>query len=63
MLYRQRNNLGRIGIDLPAVLRVRDDVDNLVLADTGPILAHVIVITVLISIVGSAVVIAAILKH
>jgi hypothetical protein len=62
-LYRQRNNLGRIGIDLPAVLRVRDDVDNLVLADTGPILAHVIVITVLISIVGSAVVIAAILKH
>jgi hypothetical protein len=35
VFYRQRDNLGRIGIDLPAVLRVRDNVDNLVLADVG----------------------------
>jgi hypothetical protein len=42
---------------------VRANVDNLVLAYAGSIVAHVTVITVLISIAGSAAVIAAILKH
>ena len=41
VFYRQRDNLGRIGIDLPDVLRDRTHVDNLVLADGDSIFVPV----------------------
>jgi protein involved in polysaccharide export with SLBB domain len=41
VFYRQRDNLGRIGIDLPAVLRDKGHVDNLVLADGDSIFVPV----------------------
>jgi protein involved in polysaccharide export with SLBB domain len=41
VFYRQRDNLGRIGIDLPAVLHDRNHVDNLVLADGDSIFVPV----------------------
>jgi polysaccharide biosynthesis/export protein len=41
VFYRQRDNLGRIGIDLPAVLRDKNHVDNLVLADGDSIFVPV----------------------
>jgi polysaccharide export outer membrane protein len=41
VFIRQRDNLGRIGIDLPAVLHDRNHVDNLVLADGDSIFVPV----------------------